>query len=74
MSFKEWVRTIWDNHRWTVVMVLLGLVLFILLVTINFWRTLLLCVVVGICFLIGRLMDRGGWNSVKEFFDRILPK
>lgn len=74
MSFKEYIAHIFSNHRWTITLVALAIVLFILIVTLNFWRTLLLCVIVGVCYFIGRMADKGGWSMVKSFFDRILPK
>jgi len=73
-DWKERMKAFYEAHKWTVNLVALGLVLGILILTINFWRTLLLVVVVGVCFLIGSLMDKGGWETVKAFLDRILPK
>lgn len=62
------------QHKWTITVVLLGIAITVLIFTINFWRTLLLCVIVGICFLFGRLMDQGGIARVKEFFEKLLPR
>ncbi|MDL2234807.1 DUF2273 domain-containing protein [Christensenellaceae bacterium OttesenSCG-928-L17] len=62
------------RHRWTILLCIIGVVIFILIFTINFWRTLLLCVVLGLCFLIGTLLDKGGIEMVKTFFNRFLPK
>lgn len=68
------MREFYEKYRWTILLVLLGVVLTILIFTINFWRTLLLCAIVGACYIIGRLLDRGGKDAVKQFFDKILPK
>ena len=62
------------RYRWTILLCVLGLAVFILIFTINFWRTLLLCALLGVCLLLGTLLDKGGWEMVKLFFDRLLPK
>lgn len=74
---KGWIthmRAFIKDHCWTIAMVAVGLIICILILTINFWRTLLICFVVGICFLVGSLMDKGGWDMVRAFLDRVLPK
>ncbi len=73
-DWKQEAKAYMTNHKWTVIWVAVGLVIGILILTINFWRTLLLCIVVGVCYLVGSLMDKGGWEMVKSFLDRILPK
>ena len=73
-GWKERFYHFYTEHKWTVWLVALGLLIGILILTINFWRTLLLMILVGVCFLIGSLMDKGGWEMVKAFLDRILPK
>lgn len=73
-DWKDRVRAFYGAHKWTVNLTALGLVLGILMLTINFWRTLLLAALAGACVLIGTLMDKGGWDMVKAFLDRILPK
>lgn len=70
LQFRSYVT----QHKWTVFLVLAGLVITVLIFTINFWRTLLLCLIVGVCFFVGSLMDKGGWELVKSFLDRVLPK
>ncbi len=74
MNLKDWIKRLLEYRRWTVLFVAVGVVLFILIVTVNFWRTLLLCAIIGVCVFFGQLMDRGGPDNVKRFFDRILPK
>ena len=63
-----------SQHRWAILLCVIGVVVFILICTINFWRTLLLCALLGVCLLIGTLLDKGGWGMVKQFFDRLLPR
>lgn len=69
-AFLEFVK----NHKFTVLFVALGLVLAILFFTIGFWRTLLLLVIIGLCFLIGYLLDQGGPDGIKEFFNKLFSK
>ena len=69
-GFLEFVK----NHKFTVLFVAIGLVLTILFFTIGFWRTLLLIVILGLCFLIGYLLDQGGPDSIKEFFTKLFSK
>lgn len=69
-SFLEFVKA----HKFTVVLVLIGLVLSILFFTIGFWRTLLLFVILALCFLIGYLLDQSGPEGIKEFFTKLFSK
>jgi Small integral membrane protein (DUF2273). len=69
-AFLEFVK----NHKFTVLFVALGLVLAILFFTIGFWRTLLLLVILALCFLIGYLLDQGGPDGIKEFFTKLFSK
>ncbi len=69
-AFLEFVKT----HKYTVLFVALGLVLAILFFTIGFWRTLLLLVILALCFLIGYLLDQGGPEGIKEFFTKLFSK
>ena len=69
-GFLEFVK----NHKFTVLFVSLGLVLSILFFTIGFWRTLLLLVILALCFLIGYLLDQDGPDGIKEFFNKLFSK
>ena len=61
-------------NKWTIVLVAAGLVLTILLFAIGFWRTILLLAIVSVCFLMGYLLDRGGWSAVKRFFSTLFSR
>ncbi|MDD4312415.1 MAG: DUF2273 domain-containing protein [Eubacteriales bacterium] len=69
-AFLEFVK----RHKFTVLFVSLGLVLAILFFTIGFWRTLLLLVILALCFLIGYLLDQSGPDGIKEFFSKLFSK
>ncbi len=62
------------EHKWTVILVAAGLLFAILFITIGFWKTLLLLVLVGIAFVIGTLLDRNGTDGVKAFFSSLFSK
>lgn len=57
-----------QKYKWRVIGVVFAIIFTVLVFTINFWRTLLLFVIVGIAYFIGTLMDEGGRGRVKEFF------
>ena len=69
-AFLEFVK----SHKFTVLLVLLGLVLSILFFTIGFWRTILLFIILALCFLIGYLLDQGGPDGIKDFFNKLFSK
>lgn len=62
------------NHKFTVLFVLIGLLLAILFFTIGFWRTILLLVILAVCFLLGYLLDQSGPDGIKEFFAKLFSK
>jgi len=69
-KWVEFIRT----HRWTILLAAVGLLLAILFLTIGFWKTLLLAVIVGLCLLIGTALDRGGTDAVSTFFKKLMDK
>ncbi len=69
-AFWEFVK----NHKFTVLLVLVGLLLSILFFTIGFWRTILLFVILALCFFIGYLLDQSGPEGIKEFFSKLFSK
>jgi uncharacterized membrane protein len=66
-SFSEFVK----QHKFTIILVLIGLILSILFFTIGFWRTILLMLILALCFLVGFLLDKGGLEGLKDFFNRL---
>lgn len=62
------------EHKWAVICGSLGLLFAILFMTIGFWRTLLVVILVGACFLLGYLLDKGGIDAVTEFFKKLFAK
>ncbi|MEG1559444.1 MAG: DUF2273 domain-containing protein [Clostridia bacterium] len=70
MSFRDF----FIRYRWTILLVVLGVIFVVLIFTINFWRTLLVFLVLGLCALFGMLLDKDGSDGVKEFFRRIFRK
>lgn len=62
------------EHKFTFVSVVIGVILVILFFTIGFWRTILLALILGICFLLGYLLDKGGAEGVVDFFKKLFSK
>jgi uncharacterized membrane protein len=69
-AFLEFVK----KNKFTVLLVLAGLVLSILFFTIGFWRTILLFVILALCFLIGYLLDQSGPEGIREFFRKLFGR
>lgn len=70
----ERIWTYIKQHRWTFGLAVYGLVSAILMLTINFWRTVLLMLLTGAGLVFGYLLDHGGLESVRLFFRRIFRK
>lgn len=64
------------KYRYRIFGVGLAILAGILILTINFWRTLLLAVLIFVGYMIGRALDgRGNLKErVVQLLDRILPK
>lgn len=62
------------EHKFTVILLVIGFILAVLFFTIGFWRTLLLALILAICFLLGYLLDQGGIAGVKDFFKKLFSK
>lgn len=58
-------------HKWRIIFCLLGILFAVLVLTINFWRTLLIFVIVGLAYFIGLLFDQGGRSRVAEFINSL---
>lgn len=63
-----------QTHKWTILCIAIGLLSVILLLTIGFWKTLLIFVVIALCAVIGYLLDKGGVEAVGRFFDKLFEK
>lgn len=57
-----------NKYKWRILGVIFAIIFTVLVFTINFWRTLLLFVIVGVAYFLGMLMDEGGRERVREFF------
>lgn len=55
------------NHKWAVILSALALIIVLLIYLIGWW-TLLVGVLVAIAVFFGRMLDRGGFEEVKDFF------
>lgn len=71
---REQVKAFIGRHRWLCVSLICALVLAVLLMTIGFWRSLLLFALLSVAGFFGYLMDKGGWAYVLAFFRRLFKK
>jgi len=69
-SFMEFVKA----HKFTILLVLFGLILTILFFTIGFWRTILLILILALCLFAGILLDKGGAEGFREFFRKLFSR
>ena len=56
-----------QNHRWAVILSVLALIIVLMIYLIGWW-TLLAAVLVAVAVFFGRMIDRGGFDAVREFF------
>ncbi|MBS7229371.1 MAG: DUF2273 domain-containing protein [Eubacteriales bacterium] len=70
MAFIDFVK----KNKWCITLVAIGVITVLLIFTINFWRTLLIGVVVALCIFFGRMLDKNGKEGVKGFFDDLFKK
>ena len=70
MAFIDFVK----KNKWCITLVAIGVITVLLIFTINFWRTLLIGVVVALCIFFGRMLDKKGKEGVKGFFDALFKK
>lgn len=62
------------KHKFTILLTLLGLILVILFFTIGFWRTIVLLLILALCFFVGFLLDKSGTDGIRTFFDKLFKK
>ncbi len=74
LKFFDWLFQYAQSHKYAVLFSVIGFIAAVLILIINFWRTLLLFAIVGICLFAGMLVDKGGFGALREFLDRILPR
>ena len=62
---KDWIK----SHQGKVIGGVAGLLVAILILTINFWRTLLLFTLIGLGVYLGSYLDHG--NQLRAFMEKI---
>jgi len=62
------------KHKFAGILSVIGLIVAILLFTIGFWRTIVLVLILALCFLIGYLLDQSGPEGIREFFNKLFSK
>lgn len=60
---KEFIQ----EHKWAVILSVLALIVVLLIYLIGWW-TLLVGVLIAVAIFFGRMIDKGGFEAVKDFF------
>lgn len=63
----EGLADFFRKYKWRIILIAAGILFCFLVFTINFWRTLLLAIVIFVCYYIGANADKKG--SIKKLFD-----
>ena len=61
------MKDFFQEHKWAVILSVLALIIVVLIYLIGWW-TLLAGVLVVLAIFFGRMIDRGGFDAVKDFF------
>lgn len=61
------MKDFFQDHKWAVILSILALIIVLLIYLIGWW-TLLAVILVAVAVFFGRMIDRGGIDSVKDFF------
>ena len=64
------MKDFFQNHKWAVILSVLALIIVLMIYLIGWW-TLLAGVLVVAAVFFGRMIDRGGVDTVKEFFHNL---
>lgn len=77
MKFKD-IWTFIVQHKGKFILTLIGFIAAILMLTIGFFRTLLIVLLTGLCFLYGYLLDKFGFSganrAIADFFRQLLKR
>ena len=68
------IRAFVKQNRWTVCCTAAGVLCAALLLTIGFWRTLLLCLLAGCGYMVGRELDKRGPGRIRALARRVYGK
>ena len=61
------MREFIQEHKWAVILSVLALIIVLLIYLIGWW-TLLVGVLIAVAIFFGRMIDKGGFDAVKDFF------
>lgn len=62
------------SHKWTVLLTAGSAIVITLLLTIGFWKTLLIVSLLGIAFFVGFFADKYGFSWFKDQFSKLFDK
>ena len=61
------MREFIQEHKWAVILSVLALIIVLLIYLIGWW-TLLVGILIAVAIFFGRMIDKGGFDAVKDFF------
>ena len=73
-GYAKQIREFLENHTWTAILAVAGLILAVLILTVGFWKTVLILALVAVFALAGAAMDRDGGESARNFFQNLFHK
>lgn len=59
------------SHKWAVLLTVIAAIIVLLLLTIGFWKTLLLVTLIGAAFCVGYIADKYGFSWFKDKFSKL---
>lgn len=62
------------KYKFRIIAVSFGIIFAILIFTLGFFKTLLLFAIVAVAFIVGTVLDDGGPERIKEFFNKLISK
>lgn len=69
-EFRQFLK----EYKWRVIGIASGILLTVLILTIGFWRTLLLIAITALSYFVGCMLDKSGKEGLEEFFSRLFRK
>lgn len=67
-------RELFREHKWSVVLTVIGAVIVTLMLTVGFWKTILISIIIGLCFTAGFILDSEGISGFGRIFRQLFRK
>lgn len=67
-------REFFAGHKWSAILTIVGAIVVTLMLTIGFWRTILISLIIGLCFAAGFILDTEGVSGFRRIFRQMFRK